>query len=109
MGEKEIALKIKEAGGNLYLVGGALRDKFLGIKNHDKDYCVVGITSDKFKELFPNCNTRGKSFEVFDIDGKEFAMARTEKKTGKGHKEFEIVTRCKYFNRRRFIKKRYNN
>ena len=29
---------------------------------------------------------------MFDLDGKEFALARTEKKIGKGHKSFEITT-----------------
>lgn len=88
----EIAKKIEQAGGKLYLVGGALRDKFLGRKSEDEDYCVVGITSQKFKELFPQSFTRGKAFEVFDLDGKEFAMARKETKRGVGHKEFDIKT-----------------
>ena len=72
--------------------GGAVRDKLLNKKVKDEDYCVVGITSEQFKNLFPESFTRGKSFEVFDLNGKEFAMARTEKKTGIGHKEFEITT-----------------
>lgn len=86
----QIAKKIEQNNGSLYLVGGAVRDELLGIKNKDEDYCVVGLTHDKFIELFPNAIPRGKSFEVFDIEGKEFALARFEKKTGKGHKEFEI-------------------
>ena len=90
MEEKEIAKKIKGEGGELYAVGGAVRDNIIGRQNYDKDYCVVGITAEKFKQLFPNSFLRGKSFEVFDIDGKEFAMARTEKKTGIGHKDFKI-------------------
>lgn len=86
----EIANIIKNEGGTLYLVGGAVRDSILGKKVHDEDYCVVGIDSKKFKELFENVHTRGKSFEVYDIEGKEFAMARRETKNGIGHKEFEI-------------------
>lgn len=35
---------------------------------------------------------RGKNFEVFDIEGVEFALARKERKIGIGHKEFEIKT-----------------
>lgn len=89
---KEIANKIKQAGGHLYLVGGAVRDKFLNKNNHDEDYCVIGITAQEFQELFPQAHIRGKSFEVFDIGGKEFAMARIEIKNGKGHKEFKIQT-----------------
>ncbi len=88
----EIAKKIENEGGRLYLVGGAIRDKLLNRKIKDEDYCVVGITSEQFKKLFPQSFTKGKSFEVFELNGKEFAMARIEKKTGLGHKEFEITT-----------------
>ena len=42
--------------------------------------------------MFPKAIIRGKSFSVFDIDGKEFALARKERKTGIGHKAFEIET-----------------
>lgn len=89
----EIAKKIETSGGKLYLVGGAVRDILLNKETlHDEDFCVVGISSDTFCRLFPEAIKRGKSFEVFDLRGKEFALARKEKKIGKGHKEFEIVT-----------------
>lgn len=87
---KLIANKIKEAGGKLYLVGGAVRDSLLGKKTHDEDYCVTGLSYEKFQEIFPEAHVRGKAFAVFDIEGKEFALARTESKIGIGHKEFEI-------------------
>ena len=79
-------------GGSLYLVGGAVRDSFLGIKSSDEDYSVVNIDEAEFLNLFPNAYSRGKSFKVFDIEGKEFALARKEIKRGIGHKEFEIIT-----------------
>lgn len=82
---------IEQNGGRLYLVGGALRDSLLNRPIYDEDYCVVGIEKDTFVQLFPEAISRGKAFEVFDIGGKEFALARTEKKTGRGHKEFEIT------------------
>lgn len=88
----EIAQKIKDNGGCLYLVGGAVRDELLNIKNYDEDYCVVGLSKDEFINIFPEAFCRGKAFEVFDMYGREFALARTERKTGKGHKEFEITT-----------------
>ena len=88
----KIAQIIEQNGGRLYLVGGALRDSLLNRPIYDEDYCVVGIDKDKFIELFPEAKLRGKSFEVFDLYGKEFALARTEKKIGKGHKSFEIIT-----------------
>lgn len=88
----EIAKKINNQGGRLYLVGGAARDKIIGIKSQDEDYCVTGLTAEEFKKIFPESFARGKAFEVFDIEGKEFALARTEQKIGVGHKNFEITT-----------------
>ena len=86
----EIANKIKENGGTLYLVGGAVRDEIMNRKIHDEDYCVTGIEKETFEKLFENAYKRGKSFGVYDIENKEFALARKDKKIGKGHKEFEI-------------------
>lgn len=88
----DIANKIKEKGGNLYLVGGAVRDELLGKKVHDEDYCIVGLSIEEFEELFPNAFKRGKFFGVYDIEGKEFALARKEIKNGKGHTDFNITT-----------------
>lgn len=88
----EIAKKIAYNKGRLYLVGGAVRDKLNNIQYHDEDYCVTGLSYKKFEELFPNAHKRGKSFSVYDIDGKEFALARTEEKIGNGHTNFKIIT-----------------
>lgn len=88
----EIAKRIQDNGGILYLVGGAVRDEIIGITEHDEDYCVTGLSEEEFKKLFPNCHARGKSFKVFDIDGREFALARMEYKKGRGHKDFDVVT-----------------
>ena len=51
---EEIAKIIQQAGGTLYLVGGAIRDEFLGKESHDKDYCVTGITGETFFQLWNN-------------------------------------------------------
>lgn len=88
----QIAEIIRQNNGCLYLVGGAVRDELLGLKSKDEDYCVVGLSHDQFISLFPEAISRGKSFEVFDINGNEFALARIEKKIGKGHKQFNIIT-----------------
>ncbi len=85
----KIAKIIQNAGGTLYLVGGALRDEIMGNEIYDRDYAVCGIAKGKFQQLFPKAKKRGKSFEVFDIERTEFALARRERKTGRGHKEFE--------------------
>lgn len=88
----EIAKLIEENGGILYLVGGAVRDSLLGKKITDKDYVITGLDKYTFLKLFPDSMQRGKSFEVFDINEKEFALARCEIKTGLGHKGFETKT-----------------
>lgn len=88
----DIAKLIEKLGGRLYLVGGAVRDTLLSRPIYDEDYLVVGLDKNEFINLFPNAHVRGKAFEVFDLEGKEFALARTEKKIGKGHKSFEITT-----------------
>ena len=89
---KEIAKKIENNGGRLYLVGGAVRDKILRKACYDEDYCVVGLNSSSFLELFPMAKMDGKAFPVFRMFGSEFALARKEKKIGVGHKEFEVIS-----------------
>lgn len=88
----EIARTIKENNGRLYLVGGAIRDEFIGKKVYDRDYCVTGISKETFVKLFPKAKILGKSFEVFEIEHHQFALARKEQKMGIGHKEFQITT-----------------
>lgn len=88
----EIAKKIKQAGGILYLVGGALRDKLRGVIPVDEDYCVTGFTVEKFQNLFPEAKIQGKDFPVFILEGKEIALARKERKVGQGHKAFSFST-----------------
>lgn len=88
----KIAEKINKAGGKLYLVGGAIRDRLLGLKITDADYAVVGLDDKEFSKMFPNAITRGKSFPVYIINNSEFALARREEKIGRGHKQFKIYT-----------------
>lgn len=89
---KEIANKIKNAGGILYLVGGAVRDRILQKAVYDKDYCVTGLSTEEFENLFPNAHIRGKCFPVYDMENCEFALARKERKMAEGHKGFEFNT-----------------
>lgn len=88
----KMANEIKLNGGMLYLVGGAIRDKLCGICSNDNDYCVVGMSSEKFEKLFKNAYKRGKFFGVYDIEGVEFALARAELKNGIGHTDFNIIS-----------------
>lgn len=92
MQTEQIAKRIQEAGGRLYYVGGCLRDRILGLPVHDEDFCVTGISTKQFESIFPQAKIRGKSFAVYDLEGREIAFARKERKIGKGHKRFEVET-----------------
>jgi tRNA nucleotidyltransferase (CCA-adding enzyme) len=75
---------------NIYLVGGAVRDKQLGFPFKDRDYVVVGSTMEHM--LAKGFKPVGKDFPVF-IHPKskdEYALARTERKSGIGYKGFDI-------------------
>ena len=76
----------------IYLVGGAVRDKILGIPVKDRDYLVVGSTPQEMIEL--GYKPIGKNFPVFlhPKTNEEYALARTEKKIGKGYHGFEFYT-----------------
>ena len=73
-----------------YLVGGAVRDKLLGGSPHDLDYVVVGETVASMKAR--GFKQVGKGFPVFlhPQTGEEYALARTEKKSGSGHTGFTV-------------------
>lgn len=94
MTEIEFAEKIFNTGGRAYLVGGAVRDKIRGVIAHDRDYCLTGLTENQFTKIFPHAQKFGKSFPVYslDIDGRkcEVALARTEKKSGRGYRGFNV-------------------
>jgi len=74
-----------------YLVGGAVRDEQLGIQVYDKDYVVVGATTEKM--LNEGFKPVGNDFPVFlhPETKEEYALARKEVKKGKGHKAFEFI------------------
>ena len=87
-----MARKISACGGRLYFVGGYVRDKLMGVKSDDIDFCVTGIDSNTFLSLFSNAFQKGNFFPVFQIDNFEFALARSETKTSNGHTGFNYNT-----------------
>ena len=72
----------------IYLVGGAVRDQLLNIPVVDKDYLVVGSSPQEM--IDSGFKPIGKDFPVFlhPKTKEEYALARTEKKVGTGHKGF---------------------
>ena len=73
-----------------YLVGGAVRDELLGRPNADHDYVVVGATPEAM--LAQGFRPVGKDFPVFlhPQTQDEYALARTERKTGHGYHGFSF-------------------
>ncbi|GLT18170.1 multifunctional CCA protein [Vibrio zhanjiangensis] len=73
----------------ILLVGGAVRDKLLNIDVHDQDWVVVGATPECLLEK--GFTAVGKDFPVFlhPETKQEYALARTERKTGTGYKGFD--------------------
>ena len=76
----------------IYMVGGAVRDRLLGLPVQDHDWVVVGATPEQMaaQGYLPV----GKDFPVFlhPDTREEYALARTERKSGRGYKGFTVFT-----------------
>lgn len=75
-----------------YLVGGAVRDKLLGIQPEERDWVVVGATPTQLEQQ--GFRPVGSDFPVFihPDTGEEYALARTERKSGHGYQGFVFHT-----------------
>ncbi|WP_240126469.1 multifunctional CCA addition/repair protein [Thermomonas alba] len=73
-----------------YLVGGAVRDALLGLPPGDRDFVVVGATVQDM--LAAGFRQVGRDFPVFlhPDSGEEYALARTERKSGRGYTGFVV-------------------
>ncbi|MDO4777168.1 MAG: tRNA nucleotidyltransferase [Cardiobacteriaceae bacterium] len=76
---------------DIYLVGGAVRDRLLGLAVKDRDYVVVGATPEAM--LAKGFQAVGRDFPVFihPQTGEEYALARQERKTAPGHHGFAFA------------------
>ena len=74
----------------IYLVGGAVRDALLGLRNADRDWVVVGATPEAL--LAQGFAPVGRDFPVFlhPQSREEYALARTERKSAPGYRGFAI-------------------
>ncbi|MES2858735.1 MAG: multifunctional CCA addition/repair protein [Pseudomonadota bacterium] len=74
----------------VYLVGGAVRDRLLGLAPGDRDHVVVGATVSDM--LDAGYRQVGRDFPVFlhPLTGEEHALARTERKSAPGHTGFIV-------------------
>lgn len=75
---------------NIYAVGGAVRDELLGLPVQDRDWVVVGATPEDLTSR--GFRPVGRDFPVFlhPVTHEEYALARTERKSGPGYKGFVV-------------------
>lgn len=75
----------------IYLVGGAVRDELLGLAVRERDWVVVGARPQEL--LDQGFKPVGKDFPVFlhPKTSEEYALARTERKTGPGYRGFDTM------------------
>jgi tRNA nucleotidyltransferase (CCA-adding enzyme) len=73
-----------------YVVGGAVRDELLGLPVQDRDYVVIGATPEEMEQQ--GFKPVGRDFPVFlhPQTHEEYALARTERKSGRGYKGFAV-------------------
>ena len=76
----------------IFLVGGAVRDSLLNYPSSENDWVVVGATPEQM--IDQGFKPVGQDFPVFihPKSGEEYALARTERKSGHGYKGFEFYT-----------------
>ena len=74
----------------IYLVGGAVRDRLLGLPVTERDWVVIGGTGDELEAL--GYQRVGRSFPVYlhPETQEEYALGRTETKTGPGYRGFDV-------------------
>lgn len=77
---------------DIYLVGGAVRDQLLGYPVYDRDWVVVGATPEQMHDA--GFTPVGSDFPVFlhPKTHEEYALARTERKSGRGYTGFQYFT-----------------
>ncbi len=76
----------------VYLVGGAIRNRLLGLPAADNDYVLVGFSEQDMN--LPCYQKIGKDFPVYKHieTGHEYALARKERSTAPGYNDFDVST-----------------
>jgi tRNA nucleotidyltransferase (CCA-adding enzyme) len=98
-----ISVSLKSKNAKAIVIGGSVRDYFMGLKIKDYDIEVYGICDiDALEQIlssFGKVNIVGKSFGILKLshsgDEYDFSLPRTETKTGNRHKDFDI--KCNSF------------
>jgi tRNA nucleotidyltransferase (CCA-adding enzyme) len=90
---REIARRVREAGGRALVVGGWVRDRLLGRTSKDIDLEVFGIDAERLRTILEQVgrvNTVGESFTVYKVDDVDVSLPRRESKVGRGHRGFAV-------------------
>lgn len=93
----DIAQAVQRAGGRALLVGGAVRDRLLGLPVTDIDLEIYGLSADELSrvaEQFGAVNRVGRQFGILKVASEygdiDLALPRRESKMGAGHRGFAI-------------------
>ena len=92
---RRVAEAVAQVGGRVYYVGGFVRDQLLGRENKDVDIEVHGIPVAALESILDGLGERtvmGASFGIMGLRHYQLdiAMPRSERATGRGHKDFEV-------------------
>jgi tRNA nucleotidyltransferase (CCA-adding enzyme) len=92
---------LREAGGRPFLVGGAVRDRLLGLPVEDYDLEVFGLPAERLREVLAgqgSVNVVGEAFTVFKVHGLagiegqvDVALPRRDSKSGPGHRGIAVA------------------
>lgn len=91
----QISKDIKQEGGDVYFVGGYVRDSLLGKQNKDIDLEIYNISVSNVTDIlyrYGKVSQIGASFGILNVSGLDvdFAFPRTEQKTGNKHTDFDV-------------------
>jgi len=92
-----ICQRIKDAGGQAFLVGGAVRDMVLGLEPKDLDVEVFGLSAKSLEDIlntFGKVDAVGRAFGILKLTTEtedfDFSLPRRDNKVGQGHKGFIV-------------------
>ncbi len=88
----ELKQKLSSFTNKAYVVGGALRDAYMGIKPKDLDVEIYGISPQKFERFTKDIGALGvgKSFFVYKWKDLDISLPRSESKISSSHQGFEV-------------------
>lgn len=84
---------LKKFSSRIYLVGGCVRDHFLGRASADVDVELYDVDPRRFEQIMQGFGAQGvgKSYFVYKYKSFDISLPRTESKTGIGHKGFSVA------------------